>query len=113
MLMFIATAPCRVSSLIFALSLISSSVWAFEERPEEAPKTPQIATRQPQLNTVYPMGIQPGQKLRLEIQGEFLDGAPQLLFETKDVSGSIVSATFTKALVDVSVSPDAAPGPRR
>ena len=111
--MFIATAPFRVSSLIFVLSLISSSAWAFEERPEEAPKTPQIATRQPQLNTVYPMGIQPGQKLRLEIQGEFLDGASQLLFETKDISGSMVSATFTKALVDVSVSSDAAPGPRR
>jgi len=111
--MSIANTPFRTGSLIVALSLISSYAWAFEESSEEAPKTTQVATRQPQLNTVFPMGIQPGQKLRLEIQGEFLDGAKQLLFENEDVAGSMVSATFTKALVDVSVSPGAVPGPRR
>jgi len=103
----------EISRLIVAVSLISSCGWAFEESAEELPKTAQVAIRQPQLNTVFPMGIQPGQKLRLEVQGEFLDGASQLLFESGDVSGSVVSATFTKALVDVAVTPEALPGPRR
>jgi hypothetical protein len=111
--MFINNALLHGSRLIVALSLISSCAWAFEEGSQEPPKAPQVATRQPQLNTVFPMGIQPGQNLRLEIQGEFLDGTSQLLFESSDVSGSVVSATFTKALVDVAVSADAAPGPRR
>ena len=79
----------------------------------EPPKAPQIALRQPQINTVFPMGIQPGQKLRFEVQGEFLDGASQLLFESADASGSVVSTSFTKALVDVVVTPEASPGPRR
>jgi hypothetical protein len=103
----------QVTRCIVAVSLMCLCAWAFEESPEDVPKGPQVATRQPQLNTVFPMGIQPGQMLRLEIQGEFLDGAKQLLFENSDVSGSMISATFTKALVDVSVSPEAAPGPRR
>jgi Bacterial pre-peptidase C-terminal domain len=111
--MFIDRVLSHKSRLIVAFSLIASSVWAFEERPEEPPKGSQIAIRQPQLNALFPMGIQPGQKLRLEIQGEFLDGVTQLLFESGDVSGSVVSATFTQALVDVAVSPDALPGPRR
>jgi Bacterial pre-peptidase C-terminal domain len=108
--MLIENAGCR---LIVALAVISSCAWAFEESAEELPKAPQVAIRQPQLNTVFPMAIQPGQKLRLEIQGEFLDGVSQLLFESGDASGSVVSASFTKALVDLAVSPDAAPGPRR
>ena len=111
--MLVKNALLRGSHLIVALSLISSCAWAFEESPEELSKGPQVASHQPQLNTVFPMGIQPGQKLRLEIQGEFLDAASQLLFESDDVSGSVVSTTFTKAIVDVAVSPDAAPGPRR
>ncbi len=91
----------QASRLIVALSLILLPAWAFEESSVEPPKAPQVALRQPQINTVFPMGIQPGQKLRLEVQGEFLDGASQLLFESADVSGSVVSTTFTKALVDV------------
>jgi hypothetical protein len=100
-----------VTRCIVAVSMMCLSAWAFEERPEEVPKGPQVASRQPQLNTVFPMGIQPGQMLRLEVQGEFLDGATQLLFENNDISGAMVSSTFTKALVDVSVSPDAALAP--
>jgi len=111
--MLFKSALLHANRLIVAFSLISSCAWAFEDRPEEPPKGPQVATRQPQLNTVFPMGIQPGQKLRLEIQGDFLDGASQLLFESGDVSGAVVSATFTKALVDVVVLPGAVPGPRR
>jgi hypothetical protein len=102
----------QASRFFIVFSLISSVGWG-EERPEEPPKGAQVAARQPQLNTVFPMGIQPGQRLRLEVQGEFLDGASQLLFETSDVSGSVVSATFTKALVDVAVTREALPGPRR
>ena len=103
----------QASRLIVALSLILLPAWAFEESSVEPPKAPQVALRQPQINTVFPMGIQPGQKLRFEVQGEFLDGASQLLFESADASGSVVSASFTKALVDVVVTPEALPGPRR
>lgn len=111
--MFISNVSFHVSRLILALSLISSCAWAFEESPEEVPKTSPVASRQPQVNTVFPMGIQPGQKVRMEVQGEFLNGASQLLSETSDVTGSVVSATFTKAVVDVAVMSDAVPGPRR
>jgi Bacterial pre-peptidase C-terminal domain len=103
----------QASRLIVALSLILLPAWAFEESSVEPPKAPQVALRQPQINTVFPMGIQPGQKLRFEVQGEFLDGASQLLFESADASGSVVSTSFTKALVDVAVTPEALPGPRR
>ncbi|MCI0422593.1 MAG: PPC domain-containing protein [Acidobacteria bacterium] len=102
-----------VGCLIVAFSLVPSRAWAFEESSVEPPKAPQVAIRQPQLNTIFPMAIQPGRRLRLELQGEFLDGASQLLFESGDVSGAVVSATFTTALVDVAVSPGAAPGRRR
>jgi hypothetical protein len=111
--MVIAKVSYHVSRLILVLSLIPLCAWALEESPEETPKRAQVASRQPQVNTVFPMGIQPGQKLRLEVQGEFLDGASQVLFETSDATGSVVSATFTKATVDVSVASDAVPGPRR
>jgi pre-peptidase len=103
----------RASYFIVLLGLGFSSVWAFEDNPEVPSKPAQVASRQPQLNTMFPMGVQPGQKLRVEIQGEFLDGASKLLSETGDVSGSVVSATYTNAVVDLSVSADAVPGPRR
>src|SRR5258706_4856667 len=86
-MMFIDKALLHLSGLMVAFSLISSCAWASEERPEEPPKGSQVASRQPQLNTVFPMGIQPGQKLRLEIQCESLYGPSQLLVVTTDVSG--------------------------
>lgn len=108
----------RRSGWLTGLSLLLCSfqehgVAASESRSEEPPKAPEVASRQPQLNTIFPMGARPGDRLRFELQGEFLDQASRLLFESDDVSGAVLSSTFTSAQVELTVAPDAEPGPRR
>jgi Bacterial pre-peptidase C-terminal domain len=101
---------CLLISACFCCGL---TAYSFEvDRPEPA-KGPEVASRQPQLNAVFPMAAHPGARLRLEVQGEFLDGVSQMLFEDEDITGKVISSTFTAAQVEISISSSSIPGPRR
>lgn len=98
---------------LLGLCACANPMLAFEDEPPDALHAPQVASRQPQLSSVFPIGARPGERGRLELGGEFLDGATQVLFESEDVSGKVLSSSFTTARIEVSVSAEAVPGPRR
>ncbi len=98
-----------ISLVIF----VTSDRVASSEEEDEPSTGPEVANRQPQVNTIFPMAARPGEALRFEIQGEFLDRSSGLLFEGGDISGKVTSSTFTSAEVELTVASDAVPGPRR
>lgn len=101
------------SFLVPAILWVGRTADGFAEEPPEPAKALQVAGRQPQLNAVFPMAGQPGQQLRLTVQGEFLDGVARLLPESEDLTGQVLSSSFTQAQVEVQISRDALPGQRR
>jgi hypothetical protein len=88
--------------LILACFCLRLAVFGFEEDQSETPKVPEGASRQPQLNAVFPMAGHPGTRLRLEVQGEFLDGVARMFFESEDITGEVITSTFTTAQVEIS-----------
>ncbi|MEW5975814.1 MAG: PPC domain-containing protein [Acidobacteriota bacterium] len=71
-----------------------------------------VSQRQPQVNGIYPMGVQPGSRVTINIHGEFLDRVSSVQLESPDVSGSILNGTFTAARAELRIAADAEPGPR-
>jgi Bacterial pre-peptidase C-terminal domain len=100
---------CLLISAYFCFRL---TAYGFEEDRPEPTKGPEVASRQPQLNAVFPMAAHPGARLRLEVQGEFLDGVSQVRFEGEDITGKVITSTFTAAQIEISISSSSIPGPR-
>ena len=54
----------------------------------------------PKLSSVFPQGSEPGQTLRLEVLGEFLDRASAVVFLDTSIQGRILESHPTRAELD-------------
>jgi hypothetical protein len=93
----------------FLLSVISFAIPLLAQPEEQT--GPRVATRTPQLLSVLPMGAQKGSVVEVELQGEFLDRAENILFSTSEVVARVKKSNFTRVFLEVRVSPKAEAGP--
>src|SRR5271165_6205513 len=101
--------PFSTHWIWFALGavLLPAASWGAEDKPAEkpapqpAPQAAIVAIRQPALTSVFPMDAQPGRTVEFSIRGKFLDGANRFQCEAPDLTGSVVSSTFTEAKIKV------------
>src|SRR5579864_6391934 len=89
-----------VCSLFWALG-VCLTLWAQD-----------VLERRPMISSVFPLSGRPGKTVELAVRGEFLDGANRVEFENRDVTGSVLSSTYTTAKIRVSIAGSAEPGPR-
>ena len=68
--------------------------------------------RQPVVRTIYPMGGQTGQRIPVEIEGEFLDRAEAILCECDGLNATIRGATAVRLQVEIELPANIPPGPR-
>ncbi|HEY2931131.1 MAG TPA: hypothetical protein VGK99_05245 [Acidobacteriota bacterium] len=97
-------------SKLHIVLLILFPALSLNVRADEETKLP--APVQPRLTSVFPMSAQPGARLEVELRGEFLDRVNRVLFETGDLSGAVLSSTFTSARIQIHVAAGAQPGAR-
>jgi hypothetical protein len=74
-------------------------------------ETSELTHRLPKLTSVFPQGARPGESVRTEIQGEFLDRASTVLFLDGSISGEVVDVQPSSLRLDFHVGPEASFGP--
>jgi hypothetical protein len=89
-------------SLLFALCALNLRS---EEKPEMTADG--VKHRLPVLSSVFPQGSRPGQVVKAEILGEYLDRASAVLFSTEHIRGRIAAARATGLTLEFEVSENA------
>lgn len=77
----------------------------------DRPAAAEVEHRQPVLTSVFPQGSQPGQRTRVEILGQHLDGAERLVFRGTGVSGNLIEVESTRLVAEFTSASGAALGP--
>ncbi|MBK5291723.1 MAG: hypothetical protein JJE04_08630 [Acidobacteriia bacterium] len=92
-----------------ALILLALALSAFaDEEPASQPAA--VQHRLPVISRVFPQGWQPGTSLEVEILGEHLDRASQVVFLDSSITGRILEVSVTRALLQFEIAAGAALG---
>ena len=75
-------------------------------------KQEDLPLRQPVVRTIYPVGGQAGQRIPVEIEGEFLDRAEAIRCECDGLKATIRGATAVRLQVEIELPANIPPGPR-
>ena len=86
--------------------LLGSVLWGESQPPKELP------LRQPAVRSVFPLGGQAGQRVVLELEGDYLDRAAAVRCECTDLNAVVSTANALRVEVDVEIPASAEPGPR-
>ncbi len=73
-------------------------------------KLPELKVEQPQVDGLFPLAAQPGQRLRVEIKGENLDELQEVWFEGKGIEAAVLESKFTTGELEFQISEEAEPG---
>ena len=92
----------KTASLLLLLSVSAFSA---------APAQPQLTHRLPKLTSVFPQGARPGENVRVEILGEFLDRTSTVLFLDGSISGQVADAQPSRLRLHFQVGKEASFGP--
>jgi hypothetical protein len=71
----------------------------------------EITPRLPSLDAVFPQGCRPGEKVAVEVLGEFLDRAADVVFLDPALRGRVTQSSYTRLLLEFSASAGAPLGP--
>ena len=89
----------------FLAFLFAATVFPASQETHELPH------RLPKLTSVFPQGARPGESVRVEIQGEFLDRAAAVLFLEGSISGEVIDVHPSSLKLDFRVGAGASFGP--
>jgi hypothetical protein len=77
----------------------------------QAPPESKVVHHLPHLSSIFPQGSEPGQTLRLEVLGEFLDRASAVVFLDTSIRGRILESYPTRVELEFQVDLTVAFGP--
>lgn len=89
-----------------ALILLALALPAMADEPEAKPA--EVQHRLPVVSRVFPQGWQAGASLPVEILGEHLDRASQVVFLDLSITGRILEVSLTRALLQFEIAAGAA-----
>jgi len=84
----------------FVFVLGTAALWAGEVQP-----------RLPALASVFPQGCQPGRTVQVEVLGEYLDRAQDVIFLDREIHGKVLEGSYTRMRLELTAAPEARLGP--
>jgi hypothetical protein len=94
-----------VRQIVFLMSVAALAA------TEPAGRVEEIKPRLPALASVYPQGSRPGETVRVEVLGQYLDRAQSVVFLDPGVRGRVIEGDATRLSLELTAGAEAAYGP--